>query len=88
MLSNTLMLEMVGLVAGFCTTLSFLPQALQVIKTRNTTSISLMMYVVFVTGVTLWIIYGVLISSLPLLMWNFFTLLLAGTILRLKLRYG
>lgn len=88
MIAHSFMLEFVGLIAGLCTTISFLPQALQVIRTRDTRSISLLMYVVFVSGVAMWIIYGVLISSLPVLMWNFFTLLLAGTILHLKLRYG
>lgn len=88
MVVNSMLLEAVGLLAGLCTTVSFLPQALMVIKSRDTTSISLLMYIVFIGGVSLWVVYGVLISSLPIMMWNFCTLLLAGAILVMKLRFG
>jgi MtN3 and saliva related transmembrane protein len=88
MVVNSMLLEAVGLLAGLCTTVSFLPQALMVIKSRDTTSISLLMYIVFIGGVCLWVVYGVLISSLPIMMWNFCTLLLAGAILVMKLRFG
>jgi len=43
-----------GLAAAFCTTLSFLPQALKTIRTKNTTGISLAMYSVFTGGTLLW----------------------------------
>jgi MtN3 and saliva related transmembrane protein len=46
------------------------------------------MYIVFVGGVCLWMVYGLLITSLPIMLWNFCTLLLAGTILVMKLRFG
>lgn len=82
------LMEIIGLLAGMCTTLSFIPQAVQIIKTRNTSSISLIMYAVFVSGVFLWILYGLIIASTPVLLWNVITFLLAGTILTMKLRYG
>ncbi len=82
------MLEAIGLLAGFLTTLSFLPQAFKIIQTKQTQSISLVMYSSFVAGVVLWIMYGFLIASTPLIIWNVLTFLLAGTVLALKLRFG
>lgn len=82
------MLEAIGLLAGFLTTLSFLPQAFKIIQTKQTQSISLVMYSFFVAGVMLWIMYGFMIASIPLIIWNALTFLLAGTILALKLRFG
>ncbi len=53
------MLDFLGYVAAFCTTISFLPQAIKVIKTRDTESLSLAMYVIFTFGVGLWLAYGI-----------------------------
>ena len=86
--TGVFMLEAIGLLAGFLTTLSFLPQAFKIIQTRQTQSISLVMYSSFVAGVTLWIMYGFMIASTPLILWNVLTFLLAGTVLILKLRFG
>jgi MtN3 and saliva related transmembrane protein len=79
--------ELVGLAAGFLTTLSFLPQAIQVFKTRSTKDISLGMYILFCTGVCLWIAYSVLIGSIAVFVANIATLILAGGILIMKLSY-
>lgn len=82
------MLEAIGLFAGFLTTMSFLPQALKIIKTKQTESISLVMYSALVAGVLCWIMYGMIIHSLPIIFWNVLTFLLAGTVLVLKIRLG
>jgi MtN3 and saliva related transmembrane protein len=79
---------LIGLVAAFCTTLAYAPQALKTWRTRQTRDISLGMFALMVTGVALWLVYGVLIEDLPLILANFVTLSLAGTILVLKLRHG
>ncbi|MDR1055931.1 MAG: SemiSWEET transporter [Prevotellaceae bacterium] len=76
----------VGFVAAFCTSMSFLPQAYKVIKTRDTRSISLVMYIVYVIGVSLWLIYGILTADIPLIVANFVTLLLAAFILFIKIK--
>ena len=81
-------IEVLGLLAGFLTTLSFLPQAVQIIRTKDTKSISVAMYSAFVAGVFLWMVYGLVIASVPVLLWNVLTLILSGTILFLKLRFG
>jgi MtN3 and saliva related transmembrane protein len=78
----------IGLLAALLTTAAFLPQVLHTLATRDTRGISLRMYVIFVVGVLLWLIYGVLTGDLPLILANGVTLLLAGAILYLKLRHG
>ncbi len=77
----------VGLAAAFCTTVSFVPQALKIIRTKNTKSISLSMYILFVLGVTLWFIYGIAVNDLPVMIANGVTLIFAGSILYFKLKY-
>ena len=80
--------ELLGFVAGFLTTVSFLPQAIKAWKTKSTKDISLPMYLVFILGVFLWIIYGFMINSLVVLLANAVTLLIALFILYMKIRYG
>jgi len=71
----------IGNIAALLTTISFLPQAVKTIKTKDTASLSFPMYLLFVTGVTLWLIYGVLNNQMPIILGNAITLLLAGIIL-------
>ena len=77
----------IGLAAAFCTTISFLPQAIKVIKTRHTKDLSLSMYSIFTSGVFLWLLYGLLINDLPMILANIVTLVFALTILVMKIRY-
>ncbi|MFN7135986.1 MAG: SemiSWEET transporter [Thermomonas sp.] len=81
-------LEWLGVVAATCTTLSFVPQAVKTIRTRETHGISLWMYVVFTFGVACWFGYGLFLHSWPMIVSNLVTFALAATILVLKLRYG
>lgn len=78
---------LIGMAAAICTTFSFLPQAIKVIKTRHTKDLSLPMYAIFTTGVLLWLIYGMLINDLPMILANVITLIFAMTILIMKIRY-
>lgn len=78
----------IGLLAATGTTIAFLPQVLKSWKSKHTKDISLPMYLIFTTGVFLWLVYGYMISDLPLMLANFITLLLAGSVLFLKLKYG
>ncbi len=68
------MIEMIGYIAGILTAISFIPQAILTIKTQNTKSISLMMYIIFSTGILLWLIYGIVINSMPIIAANIITL--------------
>jgi len=80
-------IELIGYAAAVCTTIAFLPQLLKAWQTRSTADISLVMFLVLVTGIVLWLTYGVLIRDFPLIAANAVTLLLAGAILALKLRH-
>ena len=81
------MTEWIGFAAAAGTTLAFLPQLIRVWKTRSAEDLSLAMYLVLVIGVALWIVYGLRIGSLPVVIANVATLLLAGGVLAAKLRY-
>lgn len=76
--------ELIGFAAAFLTTVAFLPQTIKVVRTRDTRSISLAMYVLFTIGVALWLVYGMLIGSLPVVVANVFTLAQSGVILAIK----
>jgi len=80
--------QIIGLMAAFCTTVSFLPQVIKTWKTRETKDLSLSMFLVFTTGIFLWLVYGVAIGDWPLILSNGITFVLSGTILFFKIRYG
>jgi MtN3 and saliva related transmembrane protein len=80
--------EWIGGIAAALTTCSFIPQVWRVSRTKHTKDISLLMYTLFTLGVALWLAYGVLLGSWPIIIANGITLLLAGTVLVLKLRFG
>jgi len=77
---------LLGLAAACCTTFAFVPQVVRIWRTRSATDISLLMFVVLSTGLLLWLVYGLLVHDLPIVLANAVTLLLALTILVLKLR--
>jgi len=60
----------IGYFAGFCTAIAQFPQAIKVIKTNDTKSISLGMYFIMTLGITLWFLYGVLLKNLPMIIAN------------------
>lgn len=80
-------ITLIGLVAATCTTLSFIPQAIHTIRTRDTAGISLGMYRLFTTGTLLWLIYGIGNNDLPIIIANAVTLVFAAIILFYKVRY-
>ena len=80
--------EIIGFAAGICSTIAFLPQAIKAWKTKHTKDISLGLFALITTGTFLWLVYGILIDSWPIILANFFTFILASTILIFKLRYG
>ena len=79
--------EILGFVAAFLTTASFIPQAVKVIKTKHTQDLSLYMYSMFFVGVGLWLVYGIIINSIPIILANFITLIFSGIILFMKIKY-
>ena len=85
---TTVWIDAIGSVAAVLTTASFIPQAWHSFKTRDVSGVSLGMYSVFTLGVALWLLYGVLLQSWPLMIANSITLMLAAAILGMKLRFG
>ena len=80
--------ELIGYLAAFFTTCSFVPQAWHTFRTRDVAGISLGMYSVFALGVALWLGYGLLLSAWPIVIANAITLGLALAILAMKIRFG
>ena len=80
-------MEWTGYVAATLTTLAFLPQALKTIRSKDTRSISLGMYVVFTIGIGFWLAYGIALGSMPMILSNIVTFVLSATILAMKLKY-
>ncbi len=78
--------SMVGFVAGMCSAGSFVPQVVKAWREGDTEAISKRMYVVTVSAFSLWIVYGVMIGSWPIIAFNAISLLLSGAILALKMR--
>ena len=79
---------LVSSVAATLTTAAFVPQALHIIRHKETRGISLFMYVSFATGVAFWLLFGCLIGNLPIVISNDITLGLALAIIAMKLKYG
>lgn len=78
--------ELTGYLAATLTTVSFVPQVLRTLRTRDTRAISLGMYALFSAGVALWLVYGLLLRAWPIILANLITLGLALTVLWHKLR--
>ena len=82
------MTDWTGSAAAILTTAAFIPQAWKVWRTRHTADISLGMYALFTLGVSLWLAYGILLGSWPIIVANCVTLLLAGSVLLMKIKFG
>ena len=80
--------QAIGFLAGFLATAAFVPQVIRAWQTRSTRDLSLLTIVAFTAGICLWVVYGVLIGSLPIVIWNVVTLALNLGILSAKLRHG
>ncbi|MBD3296244.1 MAG: hypothetical protein GF392_02615 [Candidatus Omnitrophica bacterium] len=78
----------IGLIAGFCTTVSFVPQLIKIVATKKVRDISLHMYAVLATGIFLWLVYGILIGEFPVILANAVSFVLCAIILAYKILYG
>ncbi|ODS40045.1 MAG: hypothetical protein A7315_09835 [Candidatus Altiarchaeales archaeon WOR_SM1_79] len=81
-------ITMIGLLAAACTTLAFLPQAIKALRTKQTRDLSLPTYLVLTIGLFLWLVYGLLISNLPIIMANGISSIIGVIIIALKIKYG
>jgi len=76
-----------GYIGATLTTVAFVPQAVKIIKTKSTKDISLFMYIIFVVGITCWLLYGILTLDYPIIYSNVMSIVLATTILIYKIIY-
>ncbi len=79
---------LIGTVAGFCTTVSFLPQMIKIHRTKSAHDLSLLMFIMFAFGVSSWLAYGILTNSAPIIAANCITLIFCVYILFMKIKYG
>ena len=81
-------ITIIGLVAGACTTASFLPQILQIYRSKQTRDLSLPMFTALTIGIFLWIVYGILSKSLPVTLANSIAFISCLYIVIMKIKYG
>lgn len=79
--------EYIGSLAAICTTFCWVPQAVKIIREKQTQGVSLITQAVFTVGLALWLIYGLFLTNWPLILANAVTLLFSVVILILKVRY-
>jgi len=79
--------ELLGFIAAIITTASFVPQVYKTWKSKSVESLSLTMYIAFFIGIVLWLIYGIHLNSLPMILANSITSLLALLLIIFKFRY-
>ena len=79
--------SIIGTLAGTLTTISFLPQLIKTLRLKSARDLSWGMWIVFVTGIALWILYGFLLHAMPVILANVVTFILSGWILVLKVIY-
>ncbi len=80
-------IDIIGYLAGIFVVTSLLPQFLKSWKTKSTGDLSLWRYAIYIIGVTLWIVYGFILPNGPMIIMNFVALVMAFSILYLKLKY-
>lgn len=80
--------QTVGSLGAVCTTAAFVPQVLQMWRTRSAKDVSLPMYLIFTTGVVCWLTYGIALTAWPIIIANIVTLVLSLAVIGMKLRFG
>ncbi|MCW3073677.1 MAG: hypothetical protein JWP69_746 [Flaviaesturariibacter sp.] len=79
--------QILGLAAGICTASSLLPQVIKTLKEKKADEVSLVMLFVLLTGVSLWIVYGIKKDDLPIIATNCFSLLVNLVMISLRIKY-
>ncbi|MFN5609808.1 MAG: SemiSWEET family sugar transporter [Holosporales bacterium] len=79
--------ELIGYAAGTLTAVAFAPQVLKAWRSRDTSALSVGTLAIYVTGIIGWFVYGLLLDSLPIILSNFVSLILASALLIAKLRF-
>lgn len=80
--------DIIGLAAGFLTTVALIPQVQKIWKSKSAKDVSLKMFIAFTIGIALWLAYGILKQEMPMMIWNSVSLVLAAAILWMKVKFG
>lgn len=86
-MDNTTLTQVIGIAAGICTGASLLPQLIKIIREKKSQGLSLFYLIVLLTGLALWIAYGVLRQDVPIIATNTFSILLNIAIIIVSTRY-
>jgi len=78
--------DIIGYIAAILSVICFIPQAIRVIQTKDTNAISFWMYFLFLLSVIFWLIYGLMMSSFPIILKNILVIIFVGIILSMKIR--
>ena len=87
MVSQFNYIDLFGFSAALLTTIAFIPQLYKTWQTKSADDVSLVMLILFITGLICWIIYGIKINSIPILVANIITFIFNFSILILKITY-
>tara|TARA_B100001964_G_scaffold191730_1_gene214190 strand:+ start:1328 stop:1591 length:264 start_codon:yes stop_codon:yes gene_type:complete len=79
--------DILGFVAGTLTTIATIPQIIEALKTKHTKDVSFLTFLILDIGMFLWLIYGILIWSIPVIITNVISFILVFTMLMLKIKY-
>ena len=79
--------QLIGLAAGICTASSLLPQVIKTIREKKAEDVSLVMLLVLLTGIILWIVYGIKKNDFPIIITNSFSLLVNIVMIILGIKY-
>lgn len=77
----------IGLVAGLITTLGYVPQVIKGYRSGSMEDVSLYMPFVLMVGMSLWLVYGIVLGDIPIMLWNAISVILNAVIILMKLRY-
>lgn len=81
-------LELLGMFAGTCTTSCLIPQVYHIWRTRSVQDISLVMYIIFIIGLSSWLLYGIYVNAISMMIANSLSLILAFSILFMKIKWS
>jgi len=82
------LIDIIGYIAGIFVTISLIPQVIKSWKTKSTKDLSLLRYLIYIAGIVLWLVYGIALVNGPMMAMNVIILILALSVLYLKLKYG
>lgn len=82
------MAEIIGFSAGLFCAIAFIPQLVRIFKLKSSVEISFLFSICFLIGVVTWFVYGIIINSLSVIVWNIIMTILASLVLFMKVKYG